>query len=235
MALLNTKIVGQYLQFPHAEHPLVVRQSMGFAPMPSKSVLRRNRITLLKVIPVVSSAQESALPVASASSSSAGKVLQAASYSAPLTSSSPPSSSAVQYAEEFIEKAIFNCRFFTLMGVVGSLTGSVLCFLKGCSFVVMSFKEYFLTCLHGVSTGKVILLLVEAVDVYLMGTVMLIFGMGLYELFISTIDVTGGNCMSGGSRTALCGSNLFGLFRLRERPKWLEIRSLDELKLSLAM
>ncbi|EFJ29558.1 hypothetical protein SELMODRAFT_91594, partial [Selaginella moellendorffii] len=53
------------------------------------------------------------------------------------------------------------------------------------------------------------------VDVYLVGTVMLIFGMGLYELFVASLDVPGGYCMEG-SRTT-----------------WLEIRSLDELKTKL--
>lgn len=153
----------------------------------------------------------------------------------PSQTAAPPSkpNSAIQRWEEFIEQAIFNCRFFTLMGVAGSLAGSILCFVKGCTFVVQSFVEYFQACCRGLGTGRVILLLVEAVDVYLIGTVMLIFGMGLYELFVSSLDVPGDNCFSGGQRTTVCGSNLFGLFRLRERPKWLEIRSLDELKTKL--
>jgi hypothetical protein len=106
-------------------------------------------------------------------------------------------------------------------------------------------------------------------DVYLMGTVMLIFGMGLYELFVNTLEVAGDGCEV---RNPVCGSNLFGIFRMRvifpcdsfawasissmshalctkashvllevmcffvdmqERPKWLEIRSLDELKTKL--
>ncbi|KAH7285290.1 hypothetical protein KP509_33G021000 [Ceratopteris richardii] len=120
------------------------------------------------------------------------------------TSLSSPSHARMNWVEEFIEKAIFNCRFLTILGTVGSLAGSLLCFFKGCSFVVESFKEYFVTCLvQGSGTGRVILLLVEAL---------------------------GGSCFASGARTTVCGSNLFGLFRLTERPKWLEIRSLDELK-----
>eukprot|EP00250_Pteridium_aquilinum_P003073 c13403_g1_i2 orf=257-1111(-) len=160
----------------------------------------------------------------------------AAHEASSASSSARPSSGAVRRAEELLEKAIFNCRFFTLMAVVGSLAGSILCFFKGCAFVVESFREYFLTCFNGIHTGKVILLLVEAVDVYLMGTVMLIFGMGVYELFISTLDVptrAGGDSSSGGARRTICGSSLFGLFQLTERPKWLEVRSLDELKTKL--
>ncbi|XP_024528876.1 uncharacterized protein LOC112345764 [Selaginella moellendorffii] len=134
--------------------------------------------------------------------------------------------------EEHLERMIFNCRFFTLFAVFGSLAGALLCFVKGSTYIAKSFIEYFQNCHSGVGSGKVILLLVEAVDVYLVGTVMLIFGMGLYELFVASLDVPGGYCMEG-SRTTVCGSNLFGLFRLRERPKWLEIRSLDELKTKL--
>eukprot|EP01018_Ginkgo_biloba_P033202 Gb_05502 [translate_table: standard] len=140
--------------------------------------------------------------------------------------------SKLQPLENAIEKAIFNCRFLTLMGVVGSLAGSVLCFMKGAVYVYESFKEYFRWCLSHHHSGKVIFLLVEALDVYLMGTVMLIFGMGLYGLFVNTLEVPGENSTGQVSRT-VCGSNLFGLFKLQERPKWLEIQSLEELKTKL--
>jgi len=133
--------------------------------------------------------------------------------------------------EALIERVIFNCRFLTLMAVAGSLAGSLLCFFKGSLFVTQSFVEYFQASWQGLGTSQVVFLLVEAVDVYLMGTVMLIFGMGLYELFVSALDVPGDGCAEAPS--PVCGSNLFGLFRMRERPKWLEIRSLDELKTKL--
>jgi len=143
----------------------------------------------------------------------------------------PPSKSddRRERLEALIERMIFNCRFLTLMAVVGSLAGSLLCFFKGSLFVTQSFVEYFQASWQGLGTSQVVFLLVEAVDVYLMGTVMLIFGMGLYELFVSTLEVGG----SGNVQNPVCGSNLFGLFRMRERPKWLEIRSLDELKTKL--
>ncbi|ONK58868.1 uncharacterized protein A4U43_C08F560 [Asparagus officinalis] len=86
-----------------------------------------------------------------------------------------------------------------ILGVFGSLMGSVLCFLKGCVYVLNSFIEY------TAGSGKVILMVVEAIDVYLIGTVMLVFGMGLYELFISNLDI---------AKTSSYGSNLLGLFKL---------------------
>ncbi|OMO93726.1 hypothetical protein COLO4_16739 [Corchorus olitorius] len=128
-----------------------------------------------------------------------------------------------QALEETIEKVIYRCRFLTLLAVFGSLTGSILCFIKGCAYIVSSFMEYF------VNRGKVILLLVEAIDIYLLGTVMLVFGMGLYELFVSNLDIA--KSQSKGEVTSR--SNLFGLFALKERPRWLEIKSVSELKAKL--
>eukprot|EP01018_Ginkgo_biloba_P013698 Gb_22085 [translate_table: standard] len=111
------------------------------------------------------------------------------------------------------------------------LKGSVLCFIKGCFLVMESFSEYFHAFWQGLDYGEIVLLLMEAIDVYLMGTVMLIFGFGLYELFISNLLVPSYEpCRQGLQSKSICGSNLFGLFHLRERPPWLEIHSLEELK-----
>ncbi|XP_022937012.1 uncharacterized protein LOC111443436 [Cucurbita moschata] len=125
--------------------------------------------------------------------------------------------------EEGLEKAIYRCRFMAFLGVLGSLIGSVLCFVKGCVHVAASLSEYF------VNRGKVIMLLVEAIDVYLLGTVMLVFGTGLYELFISNL----GSARSFSERSVLHRSNLFGLFTLKERPKWMNITTVNELKTKL--
>ncbi|MBA0699669.1 hypothetical protein Goari_001281 [Gossypium aridum] len=71
-----------------------------------------------------------------------------------------------------------------------------------------------------------VLRLVEAIDVYLAGTVMLIFGMGLYGLFISNLNPE----LPADVDRALKGSSFFGMFAMKERPKWMKISSLDELK-----
>ncbi|KAF4374202.1 hypothetical protein F8388_022968 [Cannabis sativa] len=136
--------------------------------------------------------------------------------------------SKAQVFEENIEKVIYRCRFMALLGVLGSLIGSILCFIKtkaflsvesftlqGCAYVVQSFVEYI------VNHGKVIMLLVEAI-----GTVMLVFGMGLYELFVSNL----GTAKSLTEEKGPYASNLFGLFTLKERPKWLDIKTVNELK-----
>ncbi|XP_042483131.1 uncharacterized protein LOC122063502 [Macadamia integrifolia] len=126
--------------------------------------------------------------------------------------------------ESSIEKAIFDFRFLALLAVGGSLAGSLLCFLNGCVYIFEAYKVYWTACLKGVHTGQMVLRLVEAIDVYLAGTVMLIFGMGLYGLFISN-EPPGVS-----SKASSKGSSLFGMFALKERPKWMKISSLDELK-----
>ncbi|KAJ0979619.1 hypothetical protein J5N97_015093 [Dioscorea zingiberensis] len=128
--------------------------------------------------------------------------------------------------ESTIERVIFDFRFLALLAVAGSLAGSLLCFLNGCVYIVDAYKVYWTSCLKGIHSGQMVLRLVEAIDVYLAGTVMLIFGMGLYGLFIS-------NSPPGSPPEidrALKGSALFGMFALKERPKWMKISSLDELK-----
>ncbi|BBH02686.1 Uncharacterised protein family UPF0114 [Prunus dulcis] len=114
-------------------------------------------------------------------------------------------------------------RFMAFLGVLGSLIGSFLCFIKGCTYVVRSFMEY------SVNRSKVIWSLVEAIDVYLLGTVMLVFGMGLYELFISNLDIV----KSSQENKPTDRSNLLGMFTLKERPKWLDITTVNELKTKL--
>ncbi|KVI00810.1 Uncharacterized protein family UPF0114 [Cynara cardunculus var. scolymus] len=98
---------------------------------------------------------------------------------------SDPALKFVRSTESGIEKVIFDFRFLALLAVGGSLAGSLLCFLNGCVYIVDAYKVYWTSCSKGVHTGKMVLRLVEAIDVYLAGTVMLIFAMGLYGLFIS--------------------------------------------------
>ncbi|XP_030465714.1 uncharacterized protein LOC115684907 [Syzygium oleosum] len=145
---------------------------------------------------------------------------------APPSPNSSPLVRFVQAAESNIEKVIFDFRFLALLAIGGSLAGSVLCFLNGSVYIVEAYKVYWSSCVKGIHTGQMVLKLVEAIDVYLAGTVMLIFGMGLYGLFITNVSP---DAPPSGDR-ALKGSSLFGMFALKERPKWMKISSLDELK-----
>ncbi|WOL13206.1 hypothetical protein Cni_G21975 [Canna indica] len=195
--------------------------SKGLAPsgIPSRAKLGHGLLGIVPTWPRLASSPVKAssgaeVTTVSYSTSAPASKAQSDLRREPMLGSSGESNNT----EEILEKVIYRCRFFAFLAVAGSLMGSIICFLKGCTYVIDSFREYFL------SGGKVILMLVEAIDVYLVGTVMLVFGMGLYELFISNLDI---------AKMSSYGSNLFGLFKLLERPRWLEIQSVNELKTKL--
>jgi len=117
--------------------------------------------------------------------------------------------------ERVFEGALWKARFFVLLAVIFSMLGGIALFIVASvdiwEVVVTVFNTY-INHLHPEHFHEDIVGgLIGAVDLYLMAIVMFIFGFGLYELFISEIDVAQG----GASRI-------------------LEIHSLDQLKDKLA-
>ncbi|XP_030545445.2 uncharacterized protein LOC115751641 [Rhodamnia argentea] len=125
--------------------------------------------------------------------------------------------------QRLIEKAIVDCRFFTLFAVAGSLLGSVLCFVEGCFVVIELYVEYFHSMSQMSDQGHVVQLLVEGLDIFLVGTALLVFGVSLHVMFV------GSQAKSDGGPW-LSGSNLFGLYYLARLPAWAEMRSVSQAK-----
>ncbi len=120
--------------------------------------------------------------------------------------------------ERIFEVMLFNARFVTIIAVIGSFVASVVMFIKGTLQVVKGAYVFWGQLTHfngseGHEADSLVAILVTSVDNYLFATVLLIFSMGLYELFISKIDPA--------SRTP------------ESRPNWLKVSSLDDLKGSL--
>ncbi|KAF8377472.1 hypothetical protein HHK36_030851 [Tetracentron sinense] len=128
------------------------------------------------------------------------------------------------HAQILIQRVIFDCRFFTMFAVVGSLIGSVLCFVEGCLLILQSYFEYFQGISQRLDQEHVVQLLIEAIDMFLVGTAMLMFGMGLYVMFVGLKDTKREN------GRLLSGSNLFGLFYIKRLPTWVETQSVSEAK-----
>ncbi len=119
--------------------------------------------------------------------------------------------------EHGFESALWGTRFFVLLAVVFSMIGGIALFIVSSvdiwHVVTTVFENYFGE--HGHIADfheKIVAELIGAVDLYLIAIVLFIFGFGLYELFISKIDVAERSAAS----------------------KILEIHSLDELKDKLA-
>ncbi|WCJ35322.1 hypothetical protein M5689_016586 [Euphorbia peplus] len=119
-----------------------------------------------------------------------------------------------------IEKAIIDCRFFTLFAVMGSLLGSVLCFVEGCFLIVQSYIHYFDISSHHSDHSHMVHLIIEAIDMYLVGTALFIFGVGLYTIFVGSKNL----------KENISASNLFGHFYLRSLPTWVQMDSVSQAK-----
>jgi uncharacterized membrane protein YqhA len=104
------------------------------------------------------------------------------------------------WLERIFEGILWNSRFMVLTAVVGSLLAGIAIFYMATVDVVSLFNHALhyadssLTAearkaLHDATVSHI----VEVVDGYLLATVMLIFSLGLYELFISDIDQAHGS------------------------------------------
>lgn len=60
-----------------------------------------------------------------------------------LKTNVPERNKLASQVQMFIETGILNCRFFTLLAVGGSLLGSFMCLLQGCSLTLDSFFTIF--------------------------------------------------------------------------------------------
>ncbi|XP_004291920.1 PREDICTED: uncharacterized protein LOC101311938 [Fragaria vesca subsp. vesca] len=128
-----------------------------------------------------------------------------------------------QQVQMFIERGIIDCRFFTLLAVAGSLLGSILCFVEGGFIVLESYFQYFQALSQKTDQGHIMHLLIEAIDMFLVGTAMLVFGVGMYAMFMGSKAVK-----DKGPR--FTESNLFGLFYMKAAPAWVGMKSVSQAK-----
>lgn len=113
------------------------------------------------------------------------------------------------------ENMLFYSRYLTIFAVIGALLSAIVLFVRGSVVVfygVVDFIDSFSVNLRG-DYEKLIEAFVSSVDIYLFAMVLVIFGMGIYELFINKIDPVEK--------------------KIDSRPSWLQISSIDDLKSSL--
>lgn len=107
--------------------------------------------------------------------------------------------------ERLFESAMWKTRLFIILAVVFGLIGAVILFIVASvdifEVLTYTFKVY-TNGLHPADFHEVIVSkIIGAVDLYLIAIVMLIFAFGIYELFISKIEVaenkeTGNNILA---------------------------------------
>ena len=91
------------------------------------------------------------------------------------------------FIERIFEGGLWASRYIVLLAVLFSTMGSVVLFIIGSIEIVEATLEY----IYHPEMGHSHLLayIITAVDLYLIGVVLLIFSFGIYELFISKIDI----------------------------------------------
>lgn len=98
----------------------------------------------------------------------------------------------IKILEKIFENSLWNSRLIILFAVFFGIVGAILLFAIA-SFDIYETAKYVITTyvngdhpefFHQEVVGRII----EAVDLYLIGFVMIIFSFGSYELFISDID-----------------------------------------------
>ncbi|MDX8402002.1 MAG: YqhA family protein [Mariprofundaceae bacterium] len=95
--------------------------------------------------------------------------------------------------ERIFEWMLWNSRFVVLLAVVASLIGMLLLFFMAFESMILLAWQFFEMTVMGVphpgfhteAVGQII----SAVDDFLLATVLLIFALGLYELFISKLEI----------------------------------------------
>lgn len=98
----------------------------------------------------------------------------------------------MHFIEKLFENTLWSSRFIIILAVVFGLLGAVVLFAIA-SFDIFYTTSYVINtyATHAHPEGfheKVVGGVIGAVDLYLIGVVMIIFSFGLYELFISDID-----------------------------------------------
>ena len=94
--------------------------------------------------------------------------------------------------ERIFENSLWSTRFMIILAVIFGLIGAVILFIVASVDIFVTAKYVVTTYFTGAHPEKfhqdIVGGIIGAVDLYLIGVVMLLFSFGLYELFISDID-----------------------------------------------
>ncbi|HPD76567.1 MAG TPA: YqhA family protein [Methanoregulaceae archaeon] len=91
--------------------------------------------------------------------------------------------------ERVFERTLWSTRFIVLLGVIFGALSAIVLFIAGSLEIFDILKEYFQVSTHALSHEEILISIIGAIDFYLIGLVLLIFSFGIYELFISEIDI----------------------------------------------
>lgn len=109
------------------------------------------------------------------------------------------------------ESVLYLSRYFAMVSVIGAILASFILFIQGFGLIIKGLIGFFEDPYE--KYEKLFEMMVSSIDVFLFALVLIIFGVGVYELFIANVDPEEKPADS--------------------RPTWLRISSVDDLKSSL--
>ncbi|MCH5222687.1 MAG: YqhA family protein [Muribaculaceae bacterium] len=115
------------------------------------------------------------------------------------------------YLIQKFEDILYYSRYFAFIAVVGAILSSFILFIQGFGLIIKGLIGFFQDPYERYEA--LFEKLVSSVDVFLFALVLIIFGVGVYELFIANVDPEDKPAAT--------------------RPTWLKISSVDDLKSSL--
>lgn len=123
----------------------------------------------------------------------------------------PPYLKKNSFLIQKFEDILYYSRYFAFIAVVGAILSSFILFIQGFGLIIKGLVGFFQDPYERYEA--LFEKLVSSVDVFLFALVLIIFGVGVYELFIANVDPEDKPADS--------------------RPTWLKISSVDDLKSSL--
>jgi uncharacterized membrane protein YqhA len=91
--------------------------------------------------------------------------------------------------ERSFESALWNSRLIVILAVIFGSLSSIALFIAGSLEVIRTFATAITPSSLEVNHSSLLVGIIGAVDLFLIATVLLIFSFGIYELFISKIDI----------------------------------------------
>ena len=90
-----------------------------------------------------------------------------------------------------LEKFLWNTRYVTLLAVILSIVASFFLMILGSWEIVQAIFYYNPLFDSSISSNNMLLYkIISSIDLFLIAIVLIIFGFGIYELFVSEIDFT---------------------------------------------
>ncbi|MGB2472021.1 MAG: YqhA family protein, partial [Flavobacteriaceae bacterium] len=90
-----------------------------------------------------------------------------------------------------LEKLLWNVRYVTLLAVILSIISSIYLMILGSWEIIEAILFYNPLIDSSISENNELLFkIISSIDLFLIAIVLLIFGFGIYELFVSEIDFT---------------------------------------------